>query len=137
MGTTIPHIFGENSTTVCSGTIDGENISWQSDGHGDKAFKVHDAAYGGASKLAVIQELSRYCGRISPSGRDMESWPPSVVIRWKALNGLKLSFELGILSWNTNGRLDLRGCRESLLKRWFCRYWSNSGAFQKGWNTII
>lgn len=45
-------------------------------------------------------------------------WPSSVAKRWKTLNQPKSYFELGLLSWNVNGRLGLRGCRESLLTRW-------------------
>ena len=37
--------------------------------------------------------------------------------RWKYVNRPKASDELAVLSWNTNGRLDLRGCRENLLRR--------------------
>ena len=46
------------------------------------------------------------------------SWPPSVAARWKTLTKPKSHNELGLLSWNVNGRLGLRGCRESLLTRW-------------------
>ena len=38
--------------------------------------------------------------------------------RWDGLNRVKSKDELGLLSWNVNGRLKLRGCRESLLRRW-------------------
>ena len=46
------------------------------------------------------------------------SWPSSVARRWKTINQPKGYLELGLLSWNINGRLGLRGCRESLLSRW-------------------
>ena len=129
IGTT--HISVENSSVNYSGTIDGRKISWPSAGHGYKAVEGHDAVYGSDLKSGVIQELTRYCGRINPSERDMETWPPSVVFRWRALNRLKLPSELGILSWNTNGRLDLRGCRESLLKRWTMKGFVDIGLIQE------
>ena len=34
------------------------------------------------------------------------------------MNSPKATDELAVLSWNTNGRLSLRGCRENLLRRW-------------------
>ena len=34
------------------------------------------------------------------------------------LNKVKSKNELGMLSWKINGRLELRGCHESLLGRW-------------------
>ena len=46
------------------------------------------------------------------------SWPVSVTTRWNRINLPKTGNELGLLSWNTNGRLDLRGCRESLIRSW-------------------
>ena len=63
-------------------------------------------------KSEVIKELAQYCGRINPSSREVASWPPSVANRWMNINKSKSSYELGILSWNVNGRLDFRGCRE-------------------------
>ena len=82
-------------------------------------------------KAEVINELSQYCGRIDPSPKDLISWPISVANRWKNLNGRKPSEELGILSWNTNGRLDFRGCRESLLKRWALKGFVDVGLIQE------
>ena len=40
------------------------------------------------------------------------------MLRWERINLPKYGNELGCLSWNTNGRLDLRGCRQSLLRSW-------------------
>ena len=37
------------------------------------------------------------------------------------MNRPKATDELAVLSWNTNWRLDLRGCRENLLGRWALR----------------
>jgi len=82
-------------------------------------------------KAKVVQEMAKYCGCVDPTMADMKSWPPSVSIRWKSLNVLKSPFELGILSWNTNGRLDLRGCRESLLKRWSMKGFVDVGLIQE------
>ena len=69
-------------------------------------------------KSAVIGQLTQFCGRVCPSIHEVKCWPASVARRWMNLNRRKSSYELGILSWNTNGRLDFRGCRESLLRRW-------------------
>ena len=66
-------------------------------------------------KSAVIGQLTQFCGRVCPSIQEVKCWPASVARRWMNLNRRKSSYELGILSWNTNGRLDFRGCRESLL----------------------
>ena len=66
----------------------------------------------------MLHELRRYCGGINPSKNELYTWPASVAGRWKTLNIIhKASHELGILSWNINGRMELRGCRESLLRR--------------------
>ena len=45
-----------------------------------------------------------------------KTWPVSVTQRWERVNLPKNGNELGLLSWNVNGRLDLRGCRESLIR---------------------
>ena len=79
----------------------------------------------------LVGQMGRYCGRIYPSDRDMLSWPASVAERWKKLNRGKSSNELAILSWNVNGRLDLRGCRESLLRRWAVRGFVDLGVIQE------
>ena len=47
--------------------------------------------------------------------------PQEVKLKWEYLNGRKSRRDLGFLTWNVNGRLDLRGCRESLLRRWILR----------------
>ena len=48
----------------------------------------------------------------------LESWPKSVEGRWQRVLRPKSRNELALLSWNTNGRLALRGCRESLIRSW-------------------
>ena len=48
----------------------------------------------------------------------LESWPKSVEGRWQGVLLPKSRDELALLSWNTNGRLELRGCRESLIRCW-------------------
>ena len=48
----------------------------------------------------------------------LRSWPIPVAARWDRINKPKSVKELGLLSWNTNGRLDLRGCREGLIRSW-------------------
>ena len=55
---------------------------------------------------------------ISLLADQLDSWPVSVKARWDRINLPKTGNELGLLSWNTNGRLDLRGCRESLIRSW-------------------
>ena len=54
-----------------------------------------------------------------------------MAIRWDALNGVKSKDELGLLSWNVNGRLRLRGCRESLLRRWALKGFVDVGIIQE------
>ena len=81
-------------------------------------------------KTRVVGELMHFHGGIDTT-KDVDSWPISVVNRWKTLNGHKSSSELGILSWNTNGRLDFRGCRESLLKRWSMKGFVDVGLIQE------
>ena len=88
------------------------------DGVGLYASSTHGGTVENVLKSKVVQEIAKYCGRVDSTTADMLSWPPSVTSQWKSLNVPKSSFELGILSWNTNGRLNLRGCRESLLRRW-------------------
>ena len=46
------------------------------------------------------------------------TWPAAVKSRWRRINIPKNRHDLGVLSWNTNGRLDLRGCREGLIRNW-------------------
>ena len=62
---------------------------------------------------------------------DISSWPVSVAGRWKKLNVRKSPNELAVVSWNINGRLDLRGCRESLLRRWSLRGFVDVGLIQE------
>ena len=59
------------------------------------------------------------------------SWPQAVRERWDLLNHSKSGDELGLLSWNVNGRLDLRGCRESLLRRWALKGFVDVGLSQE------
>ena len=58
------------------------------------------------------------CGWDIPNVEQLNSWPDSVTLRWERINVPKTVNELGCLSWNTNGRLELRGCRESLIRSW-------------------
>ena len=67
-------------------------------------------------KYKLLQQIKSYFGLGSSPVLDL--WPVSVQKRWKELNRPKTSDELGVLSWNVNGNLDLLGCRESLLQRW-------------------
>ena len=51
-----------------------------------------------------------------PKPSQLDSWPKSVESRWHRIQLPKSPNELALLSWNTNGRLELRGCRESLIR---------------------
>ena len=82
-------------------------------------------------RSAVIDQLEQYCDHVDPSTKDVKCWPGLVASRWIDLNRRKSSYELGVLSWNTNGRLDLRGCRESLLRRWSLKGFVYVGLIQE------
>ena len=47
------------------------------------------------------------------------------------MNEFKSPHELAILFWNTNGKLDLRECRESLVRRWFRKGFVDVGLIQE------
>ena len=66
----------------------------------------------------LLEELKRYSTNIYPSPAELLSWPKIAAERWEFVNRPKATDELAVLSWNTNGRLNLRGCRENLLRRW-------------------
>ena len=66
----------------------------------------------------LMGELEKFFVPIDCSGTKLISWPEDVKLRWESLNGQKYRRDLGFLTWNVNGRMDLRGCRESLLRRW-------------------
>ena len=72
---------------------------------------------GKSSRERVVSELKTYFGKVKNFGAVGLSWSDSVAERWGGLNKAKSRDELGLLSWNVNGRLKLRGCRESLLRR--------------------
>ena len=84
-------------------------------------------------KKDVIQELEQYFSGlgIGSGSTNFEHWPDSVAARWMNLNRNKSPYELGVLSWNTNGRLNLRGCRESLLRRWSTKGFVDLGLIQE------
>ena len=82
-------------------------------------------------KQRLISEMDKYCGRQKISDSLEFSWPKSVVERWVVLNNAKKRDELGLLSWNVNGRLELRGCRESLLRRWALKGFVDVGLIQE------
>ena len=87
----------------------------------------------GGMKTGVIQELKSYFPGIGkdPPTTNFDLWPVSVAARWKNVNRNKSPNELAALSWNTNGRLDLRGCRESLLRRWATNGFVDLGLIQE------
>ena len=66
----------------------------------------------------LIKELNLYTTKICPSPSEVLFWPKIAVERWNYVNRPKGAEVLAVLSWNTNGRLSLRGCRENLLRRW-------------------
>ena len=69
-------------------------------------------------KDRLLSEFTKFCGKAKNLEYVGLSWSESVSERWDGLNTAKSGYELGLLSWNVNGRLELRGCRESLLRRW-------------------
>ena len=106
-----------------------DNVVVSRNGHSSSGLDKE--CLGGSLSREIVNELGRYCGRINPSDKDILSWPLSVAERWKKLNDCKSSNELAVLSWNINGRLDLRGCRESLLRRWAVRGFVDVGLIQE------
>ena len=95
------------------------------------------ATMGGAASISSVDfgrkmDLEGICDFASRCGSDnggvsilgypklslLDSWPKSVEGRWQRIHLPKGRNELALLSWNTNGRLDLRGCRESLIRCW-------------------
>ena len=66
----------------------------------------------------LMEELKKCSATIGCSLDKFISWPEEVKMVWKSLNGRKSGRDTGFLTWNVNGRLDLRGCHESLLRCW-------------------
>ena len=80
----------------------------------------------------VIRELKEsFAPEMDLQITNLVLWPDSVLERWRSLNRTKSSNELAVLSWNTNGRLNLRGCRESLLRRWSTKGFVDLGLVQE------
>ena len=79
----------------------------------------------------MVYELNKYFGKVTKPEFGGLSWPDSVAERWSGLNKVKSGDELGLLSWNVNGRLDFRGCRESLLRRWALKGFVDVGLVQE------
>ena len=112
-------------------------------GHKNPGLRKHKADSGviqqgskllGVPKLLkdrLMSELHTYFGGISNPDFATLSWSNSVIARWDVLNIAKNKDELGILSWNVNGRLELRGCRESLLRRWALNGFVDVGLVQE------
>ena len=93
-----------------------ENGTNPSGGVGDFSLRTLDSKVQ-CLGLKLMDELAgNTC--IPPSPSQILSWPVSTQRRWIGLNIPKEPYELAVMSWNTNGRLNLRGCRESLLRRW-------------------
>ena len=98
--------FSEESRSL------GQVLACPFDGEGEKSLGIFERVGWGS-------KISNYSfGWETPTLDQLKSWPASVSLRWKQINLPKKDSELGCLSWNTNGRLDLRGCRESLLRSW-------------------
>ena len=64
----------------------------------------------------LISELNEYCGKYTTSELLESSWPKSVAERWIGLNAEKSKDDLGLLSWNVNGRLELLAVGYSKVK---------------------
>ena len=101
--------IGQSTANLLSGPAVGPNLSKNRMGAGMRED-------GGTSKITKPGCLS---------------WPQAVRERWDLLNHSKSGDELGLLSWNVNGRLDLRGCRESLLRRWALKGFVDVGLIQE------
>ena len=83
-----------------------------------KTLAESDASVGGFGANDYDFMADGYSTFLNPSPKDLTSWPKSVAERWKRIHSPKSRNELALISWNTNGRLDLRGCRESLIRSW-------------------
>ena len=83
-----------------------------------KTLAESDASVGGFGANDYDFMADGHSTLLSPSPKDLTSWPKSVAERWKRIHSPKSRNELALISWNTNGRLDLRGCRESLIRSW-------------------
>ena len=105
-------LFGPCGTGSVSASPDGSNDF----GLCSSGVLLDQLRLGRDVRNKLLQQIKHYFG--SGGSPDFDLWPVSVQKRWKRLNRPKTSDELGVLSWNVNGRLDLRGCRESLLRRW-------------------
>ena len=82
-------------------------------------------------KSELLKELRTYTTKIFPSPSEVLSWPKIATERWNYVNRHKSSDILAVISWNTNGRLDLRGCRENLLRRWVQKGFVNVALIQE------
>ena len=77
-----------------------------------------DSGSGSIMHRKLMGELEKCFVPMDCSETKFISWPEDVKLRWESLNGRKNGQDLWLLTWNINGRMDLRGCRESLLRRW-------------------
>ena len=59
-------------------------------------------------KSKLLKELKMYSIKVCPTASEILSWPKIVLERWNYVNRPKAIDELAVLSWNTNGRLNLR-----------------------------
>ena len=83
-----------------------------------KTLAENDAGVGGFGASRYDFTDDGYSTLLNPSPKNLASWPKSVAERWKRIHSPKSRNELALISWNTNGRLELRGCRESLIRSW-------------------
>ena len=82
---------------------------------------VWDCGTGSSLNGKIVEELDVGFDHVAFSEDKLISFPKEVKLKWKSLNERKSRRDLGFLTWNVNGRLDLRGCRESLVRQWILR----------------
>ena len=112
----------EPKTVACFQIDDGGSFppSWDSEPTilgGKKAFE-RVSKTGKPQHGKLMAELKKWFCSIDCSENKLISWPAEVELKWKSLNVRKSERDIGVLTWNVNGRLNFRGCRESLLRRW-------------------
>ena len=115
----MPHAPGPH-VLVKSGFINLEGVSAHGTGIGGmwRLGGLDATAFGSGSGNGVCGSPDDCSILSNPKPSHLDSWPKSADSRWMQICLPKSRNELALLSWNTNGRLELRGCRESLIRCW-------------------